>query len=228
MFGQYYNESVRKLVVAFGNLFNEVYIAKTKDDNSTTRLRIPLTYSPKEKFYRRIREPGTITENTRVQIDLPRLCFSIKTVEYDTARKLNKINERRVRDPSDNKIYTVNKIVPYNFVFELTSFCRSIDENLQIMEQILPNFAPELVQTINFNKSYESVNVPFILDAMTQFEDTEGSFEERRLLLNTYTITAKSYVFGPVEETPNVIQSFAFTIDNLTVTGGNINITIQE
>jgi hypothetical protein len=214
MFTEYYNESVRKLVVTFGNLFNEVYIRKENDAGGYTRIRTPLTYTPKEKFYRRIREPGTITDNTRVQIDLPRMCFSIKNISYDINRKLNKLNARTVETPS-GQIYSINKVVPYNFTFELTSFCRSIDEQLQILEQILPNFAPELVQKINFNPVYESVDVPFTLDSVSTYEDSEGSFEERRILMNTYNFTAKSHIFGPIES-PEVIEEIVFDSDNVS------------
>lgn len=198
MFADYYNESVRKLVVSFGNLFNEIYIRKTKEDNSFTRIRVPLTYTPKEKFYRRIREPGTITDNTRVQIDLPRMCFSIKSVAYDINRKMNKLVSRTVETPQGEYL-TVKKVVPYNFSFELTSFTRNIDDNLQIMEQILPNFAPEYLMKINFNKVYDAVDIPFVLDSTNMYEDSEGSFEERRVLMYTYNFTVKSHIFGPVE-----------------------------
>lgn len=214
MFGDYYNESVRKLVVAFGNLFNEIYIRKTKEEGGYTRIRVPLTYTPKEKFYRRIREPGTITDNTRVQIDLPRMCFSIKNLSYDTARKLNKLNARSVKDPVTNQQYSVDRVVPYNFTFELTSFARSIDENLQITEQILPYFAPEYVIKINFNEVYEGIDVPFILDSVSLYEDSEGSFEERRILMNTFNFTVKSHIFGPIKS-PTVIESTTFNYDNI-------------
>jgi len=214
MFTDYYNESVRKLVVAFGNLFNEVYIRKTDENDDITRIRVPLTYSPKEKFYRRIREPGTITDNTRIQIDLPRMSFSIKTVAYDVGRKLNKMNSRVVLDETDSRV-SIKKVVPYNFAFELTSFTRSIDENLQIMEQILPNFSPEYVIKINFNKVYEGVDVPFILDSTNLYEDSEGSFEERRLLMYTYNFTVKSFIFGPIESA-TVIENTNFDYNNIS------------
>jgi len=214
MFGDYYNESVRKLVVAFGNLFNEIYIRKTKEEGGYTRIRVPLTYTPKEKFYRRIREPGTITDNTRIQIDLPRMCFSLKNLSYDTARKLNKLNARTVKDPVTNQQYSVNKVVPYNFTFEMTSFTRSIDENLQIAEQILPYFAPEYVLKLNFNEVYEGIDVPFILDSVSLYEDSEGSFEERRILMNTFNFTVKSHIFGPVTS-PTTIETTTFNYDNI-------------
>jgi hypothetical protein len=214
MFGDYYNESVRKLVVAFGNLFNEIYIRKIKEEGGYTRIRVPLTYTPKEKFYRRIREPGTITDNTRIQIDLPRMCFSLKNLSYDTARKLNKLNARTVKDPVTNQQYSVNKVVPYNFTFEMTSFTRSIDENLQIAEQILPYFAPEYVLKLNFNEVYEGIDVPFILDSVSLYEDSEGSFEERRILMNTFNFTVKSHIFGPVTS-PTTIETTTFNYDNI-------------
>lgn len=207
MFSDYYNESIRKLVITFGNLFNEIYIRKTKEEGGYNKIRVPLTYTPKEKFYRRLKEPGTITENTRVQIDLPRLCFSMKTLTYDTSRKLNKLAARTVRNTETNTTYSVKRMVPYNINFEMTSFTRSIDENLQIMEQILPNFAPEYIIKVNFNEVYTDVDVPFVLDSVSTYEDSEGSFEERRTLMSTYNFTAKTHIFGPVITPNNLIET---------------------
>ena len=65
MFNYYNNESLRKLVVGFGNLFNDMYVAKfDKDNNIIEKDRVPLTYGPKEKFIRRIKEVSTISDNT--------------------------------------------------------------------------------------------------------------------------------------------------------------------
>ena len=51
MFNYFYNESLRKLVVAFGNLFNQIQIAKYDSSNNISeKIRVPLSYGPKEKF----------------------------------------------------------------------------------------------------------------------------------------------------------------------------------
>jgi hypothetical protein len=96
----------------------------------------------------------------------------------------------------------------------MTSFTRSIDENLQIAEQILPYFAPEYVLKLNFNEVYEGIDVPFILDSVSLYEDSEGSFEERRILMNTFNFTVKSHIFGPVTS-PTTIETTTFNYDNI-------------
>lgn len=200
MFADYYNQSVRKLVVAFGNLFNEIYIRKYKEENSTSydKIRVPLTYSVKEKFYARITQPSSISDNTRIEITLPKMCFSMKSVQYDTSRKLNKLNQRTFAVAGQNKSVTTRDGIPYNIIFELASFTRSVDENLQIMEKILPNFGPEYFLRLNFNEAFQNIAIPVVLDQVVMNEDYLGTLEDRRVLINTYTFTAKTYIYGPV------------------------------
>lgn len=211
MFKNFYNQSIRKLVIVFGNLFNEIYIKKPRENDSFERIRVPLTYSPKEKFFRRIREASSISDNTKPQITLPRLSFSMGEISYDTSRKLNKTNNRVIQTPTGEKL-SVSQVVPYSFNFELVSYTKNIDDNLQIMEQILPYFAPELVVKVRFNPVFESVDVPFTLASVSNSEDYEGSFEERRLLICSYTFMARSYIYGPVND-PNLIEETSF--DNI-------------
>lgn len=212
MFKNYYNQSVKKLVVVFGNLFNEIYIQKTKENDQIDKIRVPLTYSPKEKFYRRIKEASSISDNVKNQITLPRMAFSMQGAEYDPTRTLNKMNTRTVQDSAGQR-YSVSQVVPYMFTFELSSFTKNIDDNLQIMEQILPYFAPELVVKMKFNNVYESVDVPFTLDRVSTVEDYEGTMEERRIVISTYSFSVKSYIYGPVND-PTLVETTSF--DNIT------------
>ena len=54
MFGigdDYYNQSLRKLVIGFGTLFNEIYVQRLSSTNQIIEtIRVPLSYAPKEKF----------------------------------------------------------------------------------------------------------------------------------------------------------------------------------
>lgn len=211
MFKNYYNQSIRKLVIVFGNLFNEIYIRKSRENDEIEKIRVPLTYSPKEKFFRRIREASSISDTTKAQITLPRLSFSMGEISYDTSRKLNKTNSRVIQTPTGEKM-SVSQVVPYSFNFELVSYTKNIDDNLQIMEQILPYFAPELVVKIRFNPVFENVDVPFTLSSVSNTEDYEGSFEERRLIICTYNFVVRSYIYGPVND-PNLIEETNF--DNI-------------
>jgi len=198
MFQYFYNESLRKLVVAFGNLFNQIQIGKyDESDNITEKIRVPLSYSPKEKFIRRIRNMSSISDDiTKTQVTLPAMGFDITAVIYDLERVTNKLRKKEYRNGSSfTKMYNE---VPYNVSFGLYIFSRYIEENLQIVEQILPYFSPNFNMTLNLNPAHTKVDVPINLNAMQIQEDYAGDFQTRRSVVSTLSFTAKTYVYGPI------------------------------
>ena len=50
MFGHFYNEGMRKMTVAFGQVFNNIQIKRRGSDSTIQSIRVPLAYAPKEKF----------------------------------------------------------------------------------------------------------------------------------------------------------------------------------
>jgi hypothetical protein len=106
---------------------------------------------------------------------------------------------------SSNTISSMYTETPYNFVFNLYAYTRNIEENLQILEQILPYFSPEFVISLNMNEINQSVDVPIVLSQTNLTQDYEGDFSTRRQVVTTYQFTAKSYVYG------NIVNSGAPT-----------------
>lgn len=220
MFKFFSNESLRKLVVGFGNLFNDVYVGKFDDSGELIeKNRIPITYSPKEKFIRRIQEPSTITEDVRVEITLPRLGFEMLGMNYDPTRKVNKLRQTYLLDDDGNEVIDENGMlsfnyseVPYLVNFGLYAFTRTIEENLQIVEQIASVFSPEFIISMNFNEINNGVNVPIILTSTGMSELYEGSFLEKRLVTTSFSFIAKSYIYGR-ERTKPATQNPLITLD---------------
>ena len=92
MFGRrFYHESMRKVVVAFGTIFNNIIIHRTDADGSVIqRLKVPLSYSPKEKFLTRLEQQSDLNKR-EVAITLPRMGFEIAGLSYDPSRKLQRL-----------------------------------------------------------------------------------------------------------------------------------------
>jgi len=200
--GYFNNQALRKLVIGFGDLFNNMRVTKP---DSTTQYKIPLTYSPKEKFIRRIQEPSSISEITRTRITLPRMGFEIIGLNYDPTRKRNKLTKTVVPDPDDpDKVDFAYAEVPYLVNFGLYSFCRTIEENLQIVEQIASHFTPEFIITLNITPVNKKVDIPIILTSIGLAELYEGGFEDTRTVTTTFSFMAKSYIFGPVDSEKSV------------------------
>ena len=89
MFTHFYKESIRKMVIGFGSLFNDIRVVrKNADGTEKEQIRLPLAYGPKEKFLRRIRETSSLSDDNKV-IEVPRLSFEITNYVYDSTRKRN-------------------------------------------------------------------------------------------------------------------------------------------
>ena len=56
MFGTYfYNESMRRMTVAFGQLFNKIQVKRKDSEGDIVQsMAVPLAYAPKEKFLVRL------------------------------------------------------------------------------------------------------------------------------------------------------------------------------
>jgi hypothetical protein len=204
----YYNESIRKLVTAFGALFNSIYVIR-KDENQqiTEKIRVPLMYGPKEKFIYRLKNESQISDETHVQTTLPLMGFDMTSITYDVNRKINRLT-RKVQQGRSS--YSE---VPYNISFGLYVFTRNIDDNLQIVEQILPYFTPEFMISINIDELYPSVDIPITLNSVAMNEDYEGSYDVRRSVTSLFDFTVKGYVYNKFcEPTTGIIKNIDLDI----------------
>lgn len=201
MLGTYsYHEILRKTIVGFGTLFNNIEIRRTSGSR-TEVMKVPLAYGPQQKFLARLDQLGDLSTKDGAQITLPRMSFEINGINYDAQRKVAPTQAIRVSGSSRGSVKKVFMPVPYNVGFELAIIAKNQEDGLQIIEQILPYFQPQYNITINLVSSIgEKRDVPIILQSISYSDDYEGNFEERRAIIYTLTFTAKTYLFGPVQE----------------------------
>ena len=220
MLGTYfYNESLRKTIIAFGSMFNDIYITrKTAAGVEAQTLKVPLAYGPKQKFMVRLDADPNLDQ--KVAITLPRIGFEIAGLDYDPSRKLNRILKRKkVKSTSDDKVKSMStqySPVPYNVNFELFVMTKNSDDGIQIVEQILPFFQPEYTVTINEVPEMDVIrDVPIVLNSIG-YEDTyAGSFTERRAIIYTFNFVAKAYVYGPVTTAKPITKAEVTAYGNL-------------
>jgi len=195
MFTNFYNGSIRRMVVAFGSLFNQIYIDKADSGGIKTVL-VPISYAPKEKYKVRLESDPNLTNP--VGIVLPRMAFDITGYAYDSARKRNSLQKNIIRPNTNAPVgvdFTYSE-VPYNIDFGLYIYVRNMEDGLRIVEQILPNFTPEFIVTVNFDDVNKKIDVPIYLNSVSSEEDYEGDFQTRRSIVFTINFTMKSYLFG--------------------------------
>jgi hypothetical protein len=195
----YYHEIIRRTVIAFGTLFNDIYVRhKDSAGDSISEMKVPLAYGPTQKFLARIEQQPEL--NKPIAMTLPRLSFEMTSIQYDPTRKANITQTFRACDGSNlKKVYLP---VPYNLGFQLNLICKLQDDALQVTEQILPYFQPAFNLTVDLVDSIgEKRDIPIILDNVSFTDDYEGDFSTRRILIYTFNFTVKTYLFGPIADT---------------------------
>jgi len=194
---QFYNQAVRKTVVSFGTLFNNIELKKIVDGQVIETEKVPLAYGPKQKFLYRLQ--GNPTDGRKVAITLPRIYFEMTGIDYDASRKTPATQKyKTVINDNGNEVRTQYVPVPYNISFEVGILCKSQDDGLQILEQILPFFQPSFSMSLKFIPDMDEVrDVAVVLNSVDFDDDWEDDFSTRRSITYTMQFTAKSYIYGP-------------------------------
>jgi len=216
MFNTFNNQSIRKLVVAFGSLFDEIYVLRK---NNTTdvedKIKVPITYSSKEKFIRRLEQNSSISDNVKTQINLPYMSFEISGIGYDNNRKRNKLRMASTSETTTDKqdiTYKTFAETPISIGMNLYFYTRNLDEIFQIIEQVSSYFNPEFNIRLNLNEIHKNINVPISLRDIKINDDHEGNFGSKRTLIGTISFVVSSYLFGEIK-TGDSIGTFIFTQD---------------
>ena len=112
MLGTYfYHEIIRKTIISFGTLFNDISIRHTKSDGSILdETKVGLSYGPMQKFLAKIQEQSDLTRS--VAITLPRMSFEMTNIQYDSTRKTGVTQTFKANDTTDNKTKKVYMPVP--------------------------------------------------------------------------------------------------------------------
>jgi len=211
----YYNRTIRKLVVGFGNLFKDITLVRYNPNLSEQeRFLVPIAYAAKESYVMRLEEDLTLDK--KVQMTLPRMSFEMMGMSYDTTRKLN-TNVRNFASTPNGIVGQYNP-VPYNFDFNLYLYVRNIEDGTQLIEHILPYFTPDYTIKLNMVPEMGVIKeVPIVLNNCQQDITYEGNREkDPRMIIWTLNFTVKGFIFGKTTETNVISHSITSILNQIT------------
>ena len=194
----FYNRTIRKIVVGFGTMFNDILLTRYSKDGATAHeiTKVPLNYGAKEKYLVRINSDPSLTKS--VATTVPRMSFNLDGLSYDSSRKQQTTMQNF--GFSSGSFKTQYAPIPYNFDFSLSIYVRNTEDGTQILEQILPFFTPDFTITMDFIASMDQkYDMPVILNSVTPEVDYEGDFMNTRLIIWNLSFTAKAYIWPPVK-----------------------------
>jgi hypothetical protein len=134
------------------------------------------------------------------------MSFEIISITYDASRQLPKVNQVSVTSTSDGKRKDVFCGVPYKVGFELNIYAKSQDDALQVVEQILPYFAPQYTLAVKPFSDYPDIkeDIPIILTGLNFSDDFEGPIEQRRTIIYTLSFDMNANFYGPVKTSSQI------------------------
>ena len=222
MFGsQFYHQSLRRYVIMFGNMFNDIVVRRYDTaNNNISAVAVPLAYGPKEKFLVRTTQDPDLTQPLAIQ--LPRMAFEMTTLNYDGSRRLIGSNRNvNVTTTDEDKLDFNYTPVPYDLQFNLYAYVRNADDGAQILEQIVPYFGPEWTNSVRvIEKTNITIDVPTILNTVSIEDTYDGDFNNRRALIYTFDFTVKGYFYGPTRRQGVIKRA---QVDFSIVTANNNN-----
>lgn len=184
--------------MAFGSLFTDLQVVRlNKDGTENHRITVPVMFSPREKFIRRLEEDYSSKKQSA--LTLPRIAFELLSLNYDPQRKLQKMR-KFTTDPAsgDMSKSMVFMPVPYDLLYSVNVVTKTQDEMLQIIEQIMPGFTPDMNITIKGLTGPDTEwDVPISMMDVQPSDSYDGAMGERRQILWTMTFMLKGYFFGP-------------------------------
>lgn len=205
----FYNSLIRKYVILFGSIFNDIYIDRIAANGTVQKtLKIPLQYGPKERYLARYRQnPDLLRE---VSMVFPRMAFEITSINYDPTRKLNTIGKIPNINSNSNILDIQYNPVAYNFDITLSIISRNTEDALRIVEQIIPYFTPQWTETLSLIEGMNiNMDIPIVLKNVQMIDTYSSNFEDKEWIVWDLTFTLKGYLYGPTKTKSLIKQSIA-------------------
>lgn len=192
----FYHAGIRKVIIAFGNLFSNINVIRVDSDkNVASNVQVPIGYGPREKWLTRATQDPKLDRN--ISMILPRIAFQMIGLSYDASRKINMNNKIRVIN-SNNQPISIITPVPYNITFKLDIVANMSNDVLQIMEQIVPFFTPQYnisifpLDNIDMHK-----DIPIeISPDINIYDNYDDEWDKERYIIYTLTFTAKTELYA--------------------------------
>ena len=207
----YSRSAIRNVSVVFGSVFSNLHVRKYKRDGTvdmSTSTLVPIAYSAKEAYSLWIDESMRAPDaSSEVNVKLPRLSFEMTGLAASPDRGMNVNLPVHGRSISPNGTVVKSRSpVAYSFEFTLTIWAKNMDDSIQILDQILPMFAPEISIKMKESFNINLVNdVKIVLGSVSQ-GDNYQTMLENRLINWDLSFTLFANVLPPKTAEMTVVQ----------------------
>jgi hypothetical protein len=202
MDAHFYYGALRRTIIQFADIFNNIKIAKYDAQGQITKyITVPVKYATKEKMYHDVVDPN----KTR---PLPLISISLFAINHDNMRIGNRkqcITIDKTFETGTQRTYLAP--VPYNLDFQVSIVGKHMVEVDQILEQILAYFNPYVFMRIALTEiPGHTFDVKVLYTSATPDTPTDLGKQDLRIVGWTLYFTAYSYIYTPVDPDGDLIK----------------------
>lgn len=201
----YYYNILRKTIIQFLDAFNGIKIIRYNKDGSFMKyVTVPLKLTAKQKQWYWITEQ---LKEKKLDEILPMMSVNMLSIMYDQQRQSNNLNSMTLStNQSGGTVIQVPPPIPYNIQFTITVWSLYVSDVDQILEQILPYFAPYIMLKLYVPEFETSFDVKVLFEAATPENIDEYDDTDRRLIRWNIDFQVQTYMFKPIE-TSKIIRT---------------------
>lgn len=238
----FFSDIIRSHIVAFGFIFQDILVKKFNESGVLIKeLLVPISYSNKDKsiqmFTVRGDDPSNYGDN--MEMTLPRFGFEIVDFNYNPEQKLNRMNKyidykenilinlyannsissmgtETINTHTKRNSYSVYTPTPYKMRVNLYLMTNKENDYMQIVEQILPMFTPDIKLNMKYNIG-ENINLFFdesiTLDHVSKEILNDQNFDLITKIIHTFSFSMDIKFFNSeVMDTDYLIKHVKFTM----------------
>jgi len=196
-----HNFITRKVSGAFLDFISKhIFIERYNDEGVPNNyINPPVHFGHRERFISVVKSVTSRGENNQIapmdiNYVLPRMSLNVFGFNYDPERKINKLHKLSENADADSSLLArMIAPVPYSLDFELSILCKYLDDQFQIIEQIIPFFAPSLGMNINIlGDTFEPDSILFsLVSTIPGGTDADFAIADDRVFETIMSFSAK-------------------------------------
>lgn len=214
----HYNGCLKTLINVFGLRFSSILIKRESEKAQKSKtIIVPIEYGNRQNYLRYLDAP----QGGSIDASFPRIVFELTGFNPNNDRSDNEANIIKCVDDEGNLSY-VGAPIWWDVDISMYITSKNVDDGLQILEQIVPNFRPNESWKIKFLKQIPIIDrIEVVLNSGSLTDNWEGSLDDRRYNVWTLTFKATIPIYGKVfdnaddgnkliwDSTANVVDSYS-------------------
>lgn len=196
---------LRSITLGLADMFNDIVVRRFEKDFITVvkEINVPLHVAPKTKEYFERKEDYTSEGGKRYYQQAPALALVFTGMNYAQQRVMAPNEERAWPYPVDASVdpdyFKDYSPTPYDLTYELKIRTESMEDYIQIIEQIIPFFNPSLtlrMREIPFLDVARNVRVNLDSPSIEIPQELTGS--DMNQIEGTLSLTCEAFLYRPI------------------------------